>query len=303
MDKNIFKNLKILDGGMGQELLARGMKPNGTLWSAGALLEEDNHSLVENVHEDFVKAGADVIITNTFTTRRIRLRENNIEDKFEALNKLAGEIAKRVKKKYPQILVAGGLPPQNTTYLADTRDESEIFNNFNDQAKILNPFVDFFYFDVLSSIKEISIAINSIKEFNKPFLIGAHISEGTNLPSGEKISDITKNIDSQNLLGLILACVSPENFQKNLEEIKKINCPFGFKLNAFERTKTTGGYTNNFKKSRSGNPNEFLGQRKDLTPKKMAEFAKKFKDAGATILGGCCETRPSHIKEISKLIY
>ena len=303
MDKNIFKNLKILDGGMGQELLARGMKPNGTLWSAGALLREDNHSLVENVHEDFVKAGADVIITNTFTTRRIRLRENNIEDKFETLNKFAGEIAKRVKNKYPKILVAGGLPPQNATYLADTRNESEILNNFNDQAKILNPFVDFFYFDVLSSVKEICIAINSIKEFNKPFLIGAHISEGTSLPSGEKISDIMKNIDRQNLLGLILACVSPENFQGNIEDIKKINCPFGFKLNAFERTKTTGGYTSNFKKSRSGNPNEFLGQRKDLTPKKMAEFAKKFKNAGATILGGCCETRPSHIKEISKLIY
>ena len=303
MDLNFFKKTRILDGGMGQELLARGMKPNGTLWSAGALLEEDNRSLVENVHEDFVKAGADVIITNTFTTRRVRLRENNIEDKFETLNKLAGEIAKRVKKKYPHILIAGGLPPQNTTYSADTRDESEILNNFNDQAKILDPFVDFFYFDVLSSVKEIGIAINSIKEFNKPFLIGAHISEGTSLPSGEKLSDIIKNITSQNLLGLILACVSPENFQKNLEEIKKINCPFGFKLNAFERTKTTGGYTSNFKKSRSGNPNEFLGQRKDLTPKKMAEFAKKFKDAGATILGGCCETRPSHIKEISKLIY
>ena len=74
----------------------------------------------------------------------------------------------------------------------------------------------FFYFDVLSSIKEICIAINSIKEFNKPFLIGAHISEGTSLPSGEKISDIIKNIDSQNLLGLILACVSPENFQRNI---------------------------------------------------------------------------------------
>ena len=303
MDKNFFNKIRILDGGMGQELLARGMKPNGTLWSAGALLEEGNHSLVENVHEDFVKAGADVIITNTFTTRRVRLRENDIEDKFETLNKLAGEIAKRVKKKYSHILVAGGLPPQNITYSADTRDESEILSNFNDQAKILDPFVDFFYFDVLSSVKEICIAINSIKEFNKPFLIGAHISEGTSLPSGEKLSDIIKNINSQNLLGLILACVSPENFQRNIEDIKKINCPFGFKLNAFERTKITGGYTNNFKKSRSGNPNEFLGQRKDLTPEKMAEFAKKFKNAGATILGGCCETRPSHIKEISKLIY
>ena len=301
MNKNFFKELRILDGGMGQELLARGMKPNGTLWSAGALLEENYHSLVEDVHKDFVKAGADVIVTNTFTTRRVRLRENNIEDKFEKLNKTAGEIAKKVKKEYPKILIAGGLPPQNTTYSADERDEKEILNNFNDQAKILNPFIDFFYFDVLSSIKEISIAINSIEEFNKPFLIGAHISEGTSLPSGEKLSDITKNIDTQNLLGLILACVSPENFQKNIEDIKKIDCPFGFKLNAFERTKITGGYTSNFKKSKSGNPNEFLGQRKDLTPEKMADFAKKFKEFGATILGGCCETRPDHIKKISEL--
>ena len=55
-----------------------------------------------------------------------------------------------------------------------------------------------------------------------------------------------------------------------------------------------------YKKS-NGNPNEFLGLRKDLTPQKIFEFAKKFKEAGATILGGCCETRPSHIKSISKL--
>ena len=301
MDKNFFNKVRILDGGMGQELLARGMKPNGTLWSAGALLEEKDYSLVEDVHKDFVEAGADVIVTNTFTTRRVRLRENNVEDKFEKLNKVAGEIAKKVKKEYPKILIAGGLPPQNTTYSADERNENEILKNFKDQAKILNPFVDFFYFDVLSSIKEISIAIDSIKEFDKPFLIGAHISEGTTLPSGEKLSDIMKSIDSKNLLGLILACVSPENFQKNIKEIKKISCPFGFKLNAFERTKITGGYTNNFKKSKSGNPNEFLGQRRDLTPEKMAEFAKKFKEAGATILGGCCEIRPSHIKAFSKL--
>ena len=51
----------------------------------------------------------------------------------------------------------------------------------------------------------------------------------------------------------------------------------------------------------NGNPNEFLGKRKDLNPKKMSEFAKKFKDAGATILGGCCETRPSHIKAIAEI--
>ena len=56
------------------------------------------------------------------------------------------------------------------------------------------------------------------------------------------------------------------------------------------------------KNKKSVDPKEFLGTRKDLTPKKMAEFAKNFKDSGATILGGCCETSPAHIKEMSKLV-
>jgi homocysteine S-methyltransferase len=60
------------------------------------------------------------------------------------------------------------------------------------------------------------------------------------------------------------------------------------------------GYTANYSKS-GGNPNQFLGQRKDLTPIKMSEIAKKFINKGATILGGCCETRPAHIQELSNL--
>ena len=301
MDINFFKQTRILDGGMGQELLARGMEPNGTLWSANALLQEKYHQLLLDTHLDFIKSGAEVIVTNTFTTRKIRLRDNNVENKYEYLNTKAGEIAQKAKKQYPKTLIAGGLPPQYLTYEADTRSEKEIREDFYSQAKLLNPYIDFFYFDVLSSVREFKIATESIKEFNKPYLIGAHISEGTNLPSGEKISEITKNIEDENLLGLILSCISPENFELNLEEIRGLGVPFGFKLNAFIRTNPKPNYTGAYKNSKTGNPNEFLGQRKDLTPEKMALFAKKFKDAGATILGGCCETRPEHIKKISEL--
>ncbi len=301
MDKDIFKNLTILDGGMGQELLARGMEPNGTLWSTNALLHEKYHKLILDIHLDFIKAGAEIIVTTTFTTRKSRLRDNKVLDKYEYLNKKAGEIAQRVKKIYPKVLIAGGLPPQNLTYEADDRDEDEIKENFNSQAKLLNPYIDFFYFDVLSSVREVRIAVDSIKEFGKPYLIGAHISEGKNLPSGEKVTNIIKDIKHENLLGLILSCVSPENYELNLEEIKKLGVPFGFKLNAFVTTNPKPNYTGAYNKSKTGNPNEFLGVRKDLTPEKMYEFAKKFKDAGATIIGGCCETRPSHIQAFSKL--
>ena len=302
MDLNFFKKTKVLDGGMGQELLARGMEPNGTLWSANALLQEKYHQLLLDTHIDFIKAGAEVIVTTTFTTRKVRLKDNNIEDKFEYLNHKAGEIAQKAKKLYPNVLVAGGLPPQYLTYEADTRKDEEIRENFSSQAQILNSYVDFFYFDVLSSVKEFQIAIDCIKDFNKPYLIGAHISEGTSLPSGEKISKIITDIKHEKLLGIILSCISPENYELNLSEIKNLGIPFGFKLNAFVKTNPKHNYTGAYKNSKTGNPNEFLGQRKDLTPDKMAEIAKKFKDAGATILGGCCETRPSHIKAMSNLI-
>jgi homocysteine S-methyltransferase len=297
MNLNFFKKTRVLDGGMGQELLARGMKPNGTLWSANAILDENYHQLLSDTHRDFIKAGAEVIVTTTFTTRRKRLRDNNVEDKFEYLNKKAGQIAFDIKKEFPNILVAGGIPPQNLTYEADERSEDEIIKNFNEQAKLLNPYVDFFYFDVWSSIKEFKCGIQAIKDFNKPYLIGIHISEGTNLPSGENISDI-KNIIDEQLLGVMLSCVSPENYDANLEELKSLNVPFGFKINGFLTTKPKNGYTSTFSKS-NGNPNEFLGQRKDLTPKKIGEIVKKFKDNGATILGGCCETRPAHINAMA----
>ncbi len=299
MDINFFKQIRILDGGMGQELLARGMKTYGTIWSANAILNQNYHQLLLDTHRDFVKAGAEVIVTNTFTTRRKRLKENNIEDKFEYLNIKAAEIANKLKKEFPNLLIAGGLPPQESTYEADPRNEEEIIKTFNEQAKLLNPYVDFFYFDVWSSIKEFKCGIKAIKEFKKPYLIGVHISEGTSLPSGEKISDIKKIFDKQ-LLGVMLSCVSPENFENNLEEIKSLNVPFGFKLNGFMTTKPKKGYTSSYFKNTGGNPNEFLGQRLDLTPEKIGKIAKKFKDSGATILGGCCETRPSHIKEIAK---
>jgi len=299
INKDYFRKTRILDGGMGQELLARGMKSNSTLWSANAILDENYHQLVLDTHIDFIKAGAEIIVTTTFATRQKRLKENNLSDKFDYLNQKAGEIAQEAKKKFPKTYVAGGIPPQNLTYEVDDRDEAEIIENFNNQAKALDPYIDFFYFDVWCSIKEVKCGIEAIKQFKKPYLVGLHISEGTTLPSGESIKEI-KDIIDENALGVILACVSPENFEKNLYELKSLNIPFGFKLNGFVTTKLNESYTSIFIGNKS-NPNEILGKREDLTPTKLKEIAKAFKDAGATIIGGCCETSPSHIEAMAKI--
>jgi len=304
MNLNYFESIRILDGGMGQELLARGLKPKGTLWSASALLDEKNHKLLTDTHLSFINAGADVIVTNSFTTRRVRFKQNNVENFFDFANKKAGELAvkaKRISKK--NVLIAGGLPAQNDTYQVDNRDKNIIKKDFFDQANLINPYVDFFYLDVISSGREIEIALDITEKLNKPVLVGLHIRKDGKLPSGETITKIVKNYRNNNWLGLISACVSLEIIEKTTKELKNLKIPFGFKANLWGVEEPLPVHKfNNAKFNETGkNPNIALGQRDDVDEKKFYEFAKKIMKDGATILGGCCEIRPSHIKEISRL--
>jgi len=303
MDINYFSKTRILDGGMGQELLKRGLKPRGTLWSASALIEEKYHPLIIDTHLDFINAGADVIVTTTFTARRIRLIQNKCEEHFEYINTKAVELALKardVSKK--NILVAGGLPNQYQTYSANLGDDLNLIEkNFYDQAKLLKSNIDFFYLDVMGSGKECEIALKTIKSFNLPVLVGVHIRKNGKLPSGENISDIVKKYKEENWLGIIAACVHPESYEIITKELKNLDIPYGFKLNAFKNIPDDYGVREPSIWGKGGNPTKILGSREDITESKFYEFVKKFKDAGATILGGCCEIRPSHISKIASL--
>ena len=304
MNKDFFKKTRILDGGMGQELLRKGLKPKGTLWSAHALIDENFHQLVVDTHLDFINAGADVIVTNTFTTRRIRMQQNQVGHLFNFANEKAGELAlkaKEISKK--NILIAGGLPAQSDTYQADKREKNIIEKDFYDQATLINPYIDFFYLDVISSGKEIEIALNIIEKLNKPVLVGIHIKKNGKLPSGETITEVVERYKNNNWLGLIGACVSLEIIELTCNEIKKLNVPFGFKANLWsvEEPFPSSIYNKAEFNEIGKNPNIAMGKREDVNGKAFYEFAKKIMKEGATILGGCCETNSSHIKEISKL--
>ena len=297
MNNDFFKKIRILDGGMGQELLARGMDPNGTLWSANALLQKKYHQLLLDTHLDFIRSGAEVIVTNSFGSRKRRLIENKLGHKFNELNKLAGKLAKEaVKKSRKNILIAGSLPPQNFTYFADLgKDLKFIKNGFKAQARCLNPYVDFFYLDVMSSLKECILGINSIKSFKKDFLVGIHVRKNGKLPSGENLLSVVKKLEKYKPMGIIVSCVSIEDVAFVIKGLRKLKTPYGFKINAFEHI--PAGW-----KPDSNNPKVQLGKRDDLTPNKFAKICIKFNKLGANILGGCCEITPSHIKKLKSLM-
>ena len=211
MDLNFFKKIRVLDAGMGQELLARGLITKGTLWSASSLLEEKYNKLVIDTHLSSINAGAEVILTNTFTTRRVRMEQNQVGDLFLFANQKACELAVKAKElSKKKILIAGSLPAQNDTYEVDNRDKNIIEKNFFDQAKIISPYIDFFYLDVLSSGREIEIALNIIQNLKKTVLVGLHIKKNGKLPSGETLSELAEKCKSKKWLGIVAACVSPE---------------------------------------------------------------------------------------------
>ena len=303
MDLDFFKKVRILDGGMGQELLARGLISYGTLWSASALIDEKNHQLLIDTHLSFIESGADVIVTNTFTSKKIRMSQNKVDNLFKYANLKACKLAlkaKEISKK--NILIAGSIPAQNNTYEVDKRDKNIIKENFYDQISIIYPYIDFFYLDVISSGREIEIALDIIEKLNKPVLIGLYIKKNGKLPSGESITEIIKKFKSNNWLGVILACVSPEIIQKTINELQKTGLPFGFKANLWKSEPLPVHKFNKSKFNQIGeNPNMIMGKREDVTGKVFYNFVKKTTESGATILGGCCETNTSHIKEISKL--
>lgn len=303
MKIDFFSKVKILDGGMGQHLLSKGLEPKGSLWSGTALINKKYHQMVVDAHLDFIESGADVIVTNNFAARRIRMVQNNVDDFFDYANEKAGELAlkaKEISKK--NILIAGSLPAQNDTYVLDKRDKSIIEKGFYDQARLLKPFIDFFYLDVMCGSKECEIALNVTEKFNLPVLIGLHIKKNGKLPSGESITEVVKKCKSNSLIGIISACVSPEIIENTVNEMKSLKIPFGYKANLWKTEEPVPVHKFALPTDKVGaNPIETMGTRGDYTDIKFFDFSKKMKAKGATILGGCCEIKPIHIKKLSSL--
>lgn len=303
MDKNFFKKIRILDGGMGQELHAKGLVSKGTLWMTSAVLEEKYHKLIIDTHLDYIEAGAEVITTSTFSSRKIRMQQNKVNHLFEYANKKSCELAlsaKEISKK--NVLIAGSIPAQFDTYKEDSREVKVIYESFLSQIKCIIEYVDFIYLDVISSGKEIAIATEIIEKFEKPILVGMHLSKNGKLPSGESIEEVVNKYKSSYWIGILSSCVSIEIAEKSINELKNTKLPFGFKVNLWGKDEPSpiqelnkANYDQD-----AVNLNTVMGKREvdDIIFKNLG---KSYINNGATILGGCCETNSKHIKLLSNL--
>ena len=286
----MFENDKkyLLDGGSGQTLLEMGLKTTGDLWSAKALIDNNNHHLVLKMHQDFINSGSKLIVTANFAVRKRMFAKHNILDQFDSGLKAAGMIALKAKNESnTNVIVAGSLPNQGNTYSPIQFETDEtIYNNFLEIAQILDKYVDIFYLDVLSSIKEIKLALEATKKFNKQTLVGVHLRYDAKLPSEETLSKLIDVIKDYNCCGIISACISPEIVELSLPVLKKQSLPFGYKMNLFREMPTSNIKT--FTKDGFDGDREYTDPA-DLLGSRINEYnEEKFTASGFNSWPNCC---------------
>lgn len=284
--------ITILDGGMGQELMARSNAEATALWSAITMRDEPH--LVEAVHRDYFTAGAEIATTNSYILHRDRLAQNNAEDLFESLNVLACELANRARDQHGSGLVAGSIGPTGKSYRPDlSLDVEQGAEVYAEVARVQAPLVDFFLLETLASVKQAEGAVQGALTTNKPVWLSVTVDDenGRVLRSGEPIADLVAMTKNYAIAGLLVNCSVPEAVTDAMIEMHRSNIPFGAYANGF--TKITAAF------KEIGATVDALNAREDLSPTRYADFVQQWVDTGATLVGGCCEVGPEHINEIS----
>ena len=274
----------VFDGGTGTYLYDKGVFINRCFEE----LIITNPELVTEVHRDYINAGADVIETNTFGANRYRLAAHGLESKVYELNYQGAQLAKMAAKD--NALVAGAIGPlgiQIEPFGKISYDEAK--NAFTEQVKgLLDGGVDVIVFETFSMIEEIVQGVRAVRELNTdiPIIAQVTINNDGGLLSGETLERFVETISKYQVDAIGMNCSEgPKLMLESLERLRELTTlPLSVQPNA-------------------GLPQNIGGRNLYMTsPEYMAEYAKRFIQTGASIIGGCCGTNPSHIKAIRRAV-
>lgn len=284
--------MMILDGGMGQELVARAGKAT-SLWSVQALL--DAPEVVRQVHDEYFAAGADIATTNSYSVLPDRLEPHGMLDRLEELVRLACQLATDAREAHGSGMVAGGLGPQGFSYQPDkappAEQAAEVYANL---AQIQAQYVDVHLLETMSSVDQARGGLIGAGVTGKPVWVALSVSDddGTRLRSGELLSDVMPLLEEFNPAAVFINCSKPEAVDTAVPILAKSGRLVGAYANGFT------GIAADFNKV--GATVDMLSARRDLDPNAYADFADGWAAHGATIIGGCCEVGPAHIAELSR---
>lgn len=284
--------ITLLDGSIGQEILKRsGDKPT-PLWSTRVMIDHPN--LVDDIHLEYFRCGATVATTNTYAVLRDRLRMVDIEEQFAVLTHNAVASAQKARDAHGSGRVAGSIGPLGASYRPDIcpppREAAEIYA---EHVTLMKDHVDVFLLETMSSVEQAEGGLLATTGHGTPVWVGVTVDDddGTKLRSGEPLRDLAPILQRYAPDAVLVNCSRPEAVTTALDLVGEFGRPFGAYANGF--TRITQGFL------KAAPTVDALTERTDLGPEAYARFGMRWVEQGATIVGGCCEVGPAHIKALA----
>ncbi|MFM7253167.1 MAG: homocysteine S-methyltransferase family protein [Ilumatobacteraceae bacterium] len=283
--------ITLLDGGMGQELVARSGDEPTSLWATRVMI--DHPGMVRAIHEDYFAAGATVATTNTYATHHDRLERFDLDHLFHALH-LRALVEAHEARGERAARIAGSIGPLRGSYRPDLAEPVEVAApKYEEVARILGPHVDMILCETMSSLAMAEAAALGARASGRPVWLSVSVDDrdGSRLRSGEPVADLAGVVKRSPVAALLVNCSVPEAMAAALGELRGLGLPFGAYANGF--THISDGFLKDAPTVKE------LTHRHDLTPQKYGDFAMAWIDMGATIVGGCCEVGPAHLAHLA----
>ena len=273
----------IFDGAMGTIIYERGIFVNACYDE----LNLTNPNLIKSIHKEYIDAGADVILTNTFGSNRFKLEKYGLGEKIYEINRKGAEIAREVAGE--NIYVLGCVGPCLVIKSSLTIENiDKLKENYETQIKALKDGgVDGIIFETFSDFEELEIAAKIAKKYNMPTIASLACKKEKETLSGLNIKDAIRRLDkNDNIDAIGMNCIiGPHAMLSLLEDVINITSkPFLVEPNA-------------------GFPQNVDGRMIYMsTPEYFATYSQNYIRLGARGIGGCCGTTPKHISEAAKTV-
>jgi S-methylmethionine-dependent homocysteine/selenocysteine methylase len=283
----------LLDGGTGTELEKRGARMDGVNWSGASVLMHPE--IVRQVHEDYIRAGAEIIITNSFATSRHVLENSGVGHMFLKVNKQAATLAAQARDNCREegverpIYVAGSISTFNAGLDRQSKPPKSMATaNYRDQAEILmEAGTDFIILEMVREIEPATHAVEGILAAGAPFWLGFSCQgarDGEPLLWDNKEETLAQAVDALSPMGASLLAVMHTLTEETATAFQTLSAHGSGPFGVYSHSGTFTMPHWNF--------------RDMIPPQDYAAHALEWVKAGAQVVGGCCGIGPEHIQAL-----